>query len=102
MRARRPRRLWLFAGGIVFGAAAGWALAQRRVTSHRRDLFSRHPLRRFAALGFLAGRQDVDTVRLLRDYLAWERQPLLRRRAQAIVRRLEATLGRPAPVRSLP
>ena len=28
-------------------------------------------------------------VRLLRDYLAWERQPMLRRRATAIVRRME-------------
>jgi hypothetical protein len=49
-------------------------------------------LRRLAALGFLAGQDGVDTVRLLRDYLAWERQPMLRRRAEAIVRRMEATL----------
>jgi hypothetical protein len=35
----------------------------------------------------------VETVRLLRDYLAWERQPMLRRRAEAIVRRMEATLA---------
>jgi hypothetical protein len=34
----------------------------------------------------------VETVRLLRDYLAWERQPVLRRRAHAILRGLEATL----------
>ena len=45
-----------------------------------------------AALGFLAGQNEVETVRLLRDYLAWERQPMLRRRAEAIVRRMEATL----------
>jgi hypothetical protein len=85
-------RSWLFAGGAVMGAAAGWLLAQQRFTYHRRDLFSPRPLRRLAALGFLAGQNEVETVRLLRDYLAWERQPMLRRRAEAIVRRMEATL----------
>ncbi len=81
-----------FAGGMAFGAVAGWVMAQRRLESHRRDLFSPRPLRRLAALGFLAGQDGVDTVRLLRDYLAWERQPMLRRRAEAIVRRMEETL----------
>ena len=85
-------RTWVFVGGIVVGATAGWLLAQRRFSYHRRDLFSPRPLRRLAALGFLAGQDGVDTVRLLRDYLAWERQPMLRRRAEAIVRRMEATL----------
>jgi hypothetical protein len=85
-------RTWLLVGGIVVGAAAGWLLAQRRLTYHRRDLFSPRPLRRLAALGFLAGQDGVETVRLLRDYLAWERQPMLRKRAEAIVRRMEATL----------
>lgn len=85
-------RTWVFVGGIVAGAGAGWLLAQRRFSYHRRDLFSPRPLRRLAALGFLAGQDGVDTVRLLRDYLAWERQPMLRRRAEAIVRRMEATL----------
>jgi hypothetical protein len=85
-------RAWILAGGIAVGAATGWLLAQRRLTYHRRDLFSPRPLRRLAALGFLAGQDGVDTVRLLRDYLAWERQPMLRRRAEAIVRRMEATL----------
>ncbi len=81
-----------FAGGVAFGAVAGWLLAQKRLVSHRRDLFSARPLRRLAALGFLAGQDGVETVRLLRDYLAWERQPVLRRRAETIVRRMEATL----------
>ena len=85
-------RSFVFAGGLLAGAAAGWLLAQRRLTYHRRDLFSPRPLRRLAALGFLAGQNEVETVRLLRDYLAWERQPMLRRRAEAIVRRMEATL----------
>lgn len=85
-------RAWPFAGGMAIGAAAGWVLAQRRLATHRRALFSPRPLRRLAALGFLAGQADVETVRLLRDYLAWERQPMLRRRAELILRRMEETL----------
>ena len=83
----------LFAGGAVVGAAAGWVLAQRRLTFHRRDLFNPRPMRRLAALGFLAGQEGVETVRLLRDYLSWERQQVLRRRAETILRRLEANLA---------
>ncbi|HEX2220232.1 MAG TPA: hypothetical protein VHG35_15620 [Gemmatimonadales bacterium] len=83
----------LFAGGAMVGAAAGWVLAQRRLTFHRRDLFSPRPMRRLAALGYLAGQSGVETARLLRDYLAWERRQVLRRRGEAILRRLEATLG---------
>ncbi len=89
MRSRR----WVFAGSLAAGSVAGWLLAQRRLTVHRRDLFSPRPLRRLAALGFLAGQEGVETIRVLRDYLAWERRPMLRRRAVAIVRRMEATLG---------
>lgn len=83
----------VFAGGVAFGVAAGWLLAQERLAFHRRDLFNPRPLKRLAALGFLAGKGDVDTIRLLRDYLAWERQPMLRRRAETIVRRMEANLA---------
>jgi hypothetical protein len=86
-------RAWPFAGGLVMGALAGWMLAQRRFSIHQRDLFSPRPLRRLAALGFLAGQTSVETIRLLRDYLAWERQPVLRRRAEAILRGVEATLA---------
>ena len=86
-------RAWLFAGGLAAGALTGWVLAQLRFTTHQRDLFSPRPLRRLGALGYLAGQTGVDTVRVLRDYLAWERQPVLRRRAQAILRGLEATLA---------
>jgi hypothetical protein len=83
----------LFAGGAAVGIAAGWLLAQYRFARHRRDLFSGQPLRRLAALGFLAGQAGVETVRLLRDYLSWETHPVLRRRADSLVRRMEAALG---------
>jgi hypothetical protein len=86
-------RAWIFAGGLALGLTGGWLPAQQRMTYPRRDLFSPRPLRRLAALGFLAGQNEVETIRLLRDYLAWERQPVLRRRAEAIVRRMEATLA---------
>ena len=85
-------RGWAYAGGVVAGATAGWLLAQRRLSVHRGALFSPQPLRRLAALGFLAGQSDVETVRLLRDYVSWERQPMLRRRAETIMRRMEETL----------
>ena len=86
-------RGWVLAGGMLAGGLAGWLLAQRRLTTHQRDLFSPRPLRRLGALGFLAGQAGVDTVRLLRDYLAWERHPVLRKRARTILRGVEATLG---------
>ncbi len=79
--------------GVAAGAALGWVLAEGHLGRHRQDLFSPRPLRRFAALGNLAAEGNVETVRLLRDYLEWERHPVLRRRAAGIVRRLEAALG---------
>ncbi len=89
----RWSRTFMVASGTLLGLAAGWLVAQGRQSHHRADLFSARPIRRFAALGFLAGQQSVDTLRLLRDYLTWETVPLLRRRADTIVRRLEARLG---------
>lgn len=88
----RARTLAL-AVGAALGATLGWALAQRHIRDHRRDLFSRRPLRRFAALAHLAGHPDVGTAHLLRDYLEWEPHPILRRRAGRLIRRLDATLG---------
>jgi hypothetical protein len=86
------RRLAVLAG-LVAGVAVGWALAQDQISRHRSDLFSPRPLRRLAALASLRARIGVGTVRLLRDYLEWERHPVLRRRARSIVRRMEAALG---------
>jgi hypothetical protein len=86
------RRLAVLAG-VIAGVAVGWALAQGQVRRHRSDLFSARPLRRLAALAGLRSQIGVETVRLLRDYLEWERHPVLRRRARRIVRRMEAALG---------
>jgi hypothetical protein len=49
-------------------------------------------MRRYAALGFLAGRPGAETARLLRDYVNWETRPALRRRGQHLLRRMHAHL----------
>lgn len=89
MRARGEWLLTGVVGGLVTGALA-WSGAQ---TAYRRDLFSRHPLRRFAALGHLAGRPSIATAQLLREYIAWEPRPSLRVRAVRMLRAIEHTLA---------
>lgn len=74
-------------------AAIGVLLVRDQISRSRRDLFSPHPLRRLAALEYLGGRvASVDTVLLLRDFLAWEPRPILRKRAAAVLARLEDAL----------
>jgi hypothetical protein len=81
-----------FAAATVVGFVVGAALAQRSMGRSRSALFSARPLRRLAALGYLSGHPSVAAVRVLKDYLAWEEHPALRRRAETIVRRMEANL----------
>lgn len=82
--------------GLIAAAAAtvlGVLFVRDQMSRHRRDLFSSRPLRRLAALGYIANRPPaVDSVRLLRDYIAWERQPLIRRQAAQVLDRLERSL----------
>ena len=80
------------AAGFVGGLAVGLVVWSTQVQRSRRELFSRSPMRRYAALGFLAGRPGVETARLLRDYVNWETRPALRRRGQHLLRRLHAYL----------
>lgn len=88
---------WKIAVGALLGAAAavglGIYLARDQMQRHRRELFSPHPLRRLAALGYLKSHPSVDDLPLLRDYLAWEERPLLRKRASAILTGLEEALA---------
>ena len=77
----------------LVGVALGWTVVERRLARHRQALFSPRPYRRLAAIGFLEHDASPETVRLLRDYLAWEPQARLRRRARDVLRRLEASLG---------
>lgn len=94
---RVARTTALTALAIAGAAALGALLVRDQMSRHRRNLFSPHPLRRLAALGYLGGRlASVDTILLLRDFIAWESLPLLRRRATLLLARLEASLARPA------
>lgn len=89
MRRRGMVFLGAAAAGFVFGAL----FAQRSMGRWRASLFSARPLRRLAALGYLSGHPGLEAVRVLRDYLSWEEHPALRRRAEAIVSRMESKLG---------
>jgi hypothetical protein len=59
----------------------------------KRDLFHRRAANRLAALGYVGARPSVENARLLRDFTAWETRPALRRRAAALLRRMETHLG---------
>ncbi len=87
------RNRQLAALGFVGGAACGALAWSHLQNQYRRDLFSRHPLRRFAALSYLRIRPSVGTVRLLREYVAWEQKPLLRQRGVSLMRRVESQLS---------
>lgn len=88
--AERPLSLGAaaFIGGVLVGAVV-WGQLVRRAS---RDLFCPTPLRRLAALGYLAGRPGPETVLLLAEYVAWERQPLLRRRGRMLLDRMAPSL----------
>lgn len=82
------------AGITVIAAAVAGALAalivRDQINRHQRDLFSPRALKRLAALGHMGKEPaNVDTICLLRDFVAWEPRRLLRERARAIVMRME-------------
>ncbi|UCC73058.1 MAG: hypothetical protein JSV86_00395 [Gemmatimonadota bacterium] len=87
------RTLGLAAAGVVAVSALGVLLVRDQVNRHRRDLFSPRPLRRLAALTYIGKHPDVENAYLLRDFLSWETEPMLRRRAAAILGRMEQTLS---------
>jgi hypothetical protein len=74
-------------------AAVGALVIRDQIARHQRDLFSRQALKRFAALGFLSGTPaSIELVQLLRDFVAWEPNPILRRRALQLLVRMERQL----------
>jgi hypothetical protein len=75
-------------GGLLLGAVV-WNAQMRR---SRRELFNKSPFKRLAALGYLGGQPGLDTVRILSDYVGWERHPALKRRAERLLRRMESEL----------
>jgi hypothetical protein len=78
--------------GFIGGLAAGSVMWSRMQRQYRRNLFSKSPLRRVAALGYLRTRPTVNTAQLLREYVAWEPRSILRSRGVRMLKRLEATL----------
>jgi hypothetical protein len=80
------------AAGFLGGIAAGTLFWSRMQRQYRRNLFSKSPLLRVAALGYLRARPSVNTATILREYVAWEPRPLLRRRGARMLRHLESTL----------
>ena len=100
MVSRRVRMAGLTVAAAAVAGALTAVIVRDQNTRHRRDLFSPRVLRRLAAMAYM-GREPatVDNIRLLRDFIAWEPRKLLRRRARAIVARMEdeaADRGAPA------
>lgn len=87
---------------LTLGAASaiGTLVVRDQVARHRRDLFSASRLQRFAALGYISGMgPSVESVHLLRDFVAWEPTTMLRRKAEQILVRMERHLEGPRPMR---
>jgi hypothetical protein len=79
--------------GIGAASALGALVVRDQIARHQRNLFSTQAFKRFAALGFLSGAPaSIELVQLLRDFVAWEPSPLLRRRAAQILARMEEQL----------
>jgi hypothetical protein len=88
--ARTTGFIVLAAGTLL---ALGALVVRDQIARHRRGLFSAHALQRLAALGYIAGlAASVDLVHLLRDFVAWESNSMLRRRAALILARMEQEL----------
>jgi hypothetical protein len=88
----RKSQAGFMAAGFLGGIAAGTLFWSRMQRQYRRNLFSKSPLLRVAALGYLRARPSVNTATILREYVAWEPRPLLRRRGARMLRHLESTL----------
>ena len=81
------------ASGFLGGLLVGLVVWNGQLQRHRRDLFSKRPIRRWVALSYLSGRPSIESCRLLRDYLTWETRPSLRRRGQLVLERMEQELA---------
>jgi len=58
----------------------------------RRELFHPNPVKRLAALGYLGAQDGPDSVTLLTEYVRWEKEPILRRRAERLLKRMRGRL----------
>lgn len=89
------RTVGLALAGVAAVSVVGVLLVRDQVNRHRRDLFSPRPLRRLAALTYIGKHPHIENAHLLRDFLTWEREPMLRRRAAVILERMEKALSAP-------
>ncbi len=76
-------------GAALLGLAGGLVLSRQRHRANRRELFDSRSWRRLAALNWIERHGDRGSLGLLRDYVAWERRPLLQARAARVIRGLE-------------
>jgi len=90
-RTRRPRSR-LITAAFVGGAVAGLVLWSVQIRRSRRDLFHTNPIKRLAALGHLGGQPSIESAQILSDYIRWEKKPVLRKRAERILGRMQARL----------
>ena len=78
---------------VLAAGAAGAAaifLVRDQVSRQQRDLFRPRRLQRLAALGHFAQREaSINDINVLRDYVAGEPVHALRKRANAIIQRME-------------
>ena len=99
-RSTKLRTLGIILLSLGTVAAVGTLVVRDQMSRHQRNLFSRNALKRFAALGYVAGLSaSVELVHLLRDFVAWEPSSLLRKRAAQILARMERQLQDQFPTR---
>lgn len=84
--------LW-FGAAALASFAAGMFWWAREQEQHQRALYSPRPLRRLAALGWVSGQPTAESVMMLREYLSWESNPVLRRRARRLLTRFENAIA---------
>ena len=90
-RRMRPNRA--FSAAFVGGIVAGLVLWSVQMSRSRRDLFSPNPLRRLAALGYLAGQSGIETAQILTEYVRWEQKPVLLKKARRLLSRMQRRLA---------
>src|SRR5688572_8178285 len=81
---------------VLLAIAGVSALVMRdQIVRHKRNLFSGHAFKRFAALSYLSRMEaSIDLVHTLRDFVAREPRTMLRNRGQQILERMEMVLER--------
>jgi hypothetical protein len=82
-----------FVVGLAAGAAAGYVWWSREQERHQQALYSPKPMRRLAALSWISGQPSIQSVMLLREYVGWEQNPVLQRRARRLLTRFENALA---------